>query len=161
MTPHSEAIWKIADSTRGRREGLDVANLIRQSKKAGIPVGVREILFIMQRLGRRDGEQVAVPNAWVIMGRGSGGTSFVHADAEMLFRQMLLGSKPEEVALVDASGEMIQGAGESAGLRRFTDHTGLFGYRDRNGNQAAISGSLRTLRIGRTPLPSSRQQLEQ
>ena len=91
-----------------------------------------------------DGEQVAVPNAWAIMGRGSGGTSFVHADAEMLFQQMVLGRKPEEVALVDASGEMIQGAGESADPRRFTDRKGLFAYRDRNGNQVPISGSIQT-----------------
>jgi FAD dependent oxidoreductase len=91
-----------------------------------------------------DGEQVVVPNAWAIMGRGSGGTSFVHADAEMLFQQMVLGRKPEEVALVDASGEMIKGAGESADPRRFTDRKGPFAYRDRNGNQVAISGSIRT-----------------
>ena len=91
-----------------------------------------------------DGEQVAVPNAWAIMGRGSGGTSFVHADAEMLFQQMVLGRKPDEVALVDASGKIIQGAGESANPRRFTDRKKLFAYRDRNGNQVAISGSIRT-----------------
>jgi hypothetical protein len=91
-----------------------------------------------------DGEQVAVPNAWAVMGRGSGGTSFVHADAEMLFQQMVLGRKPAEVALLDPSGEVIQGAGESADPRRFTDREGLFAYRDRNGNQVAISGSIRT-----------------
>jgi hypothetical protein len=91
-----------------------------------------------------DGEQVAVDNAWVIMGRGSGGTSFVHADAEMLFQQMALGRKPKEVALVDASGELIQGAGESADPRRFTDRQGLFAYQDRKGNQVAIAGSIRT-----------------
>jgi hypothetical protein len=91
-----------------------------------------------------DGEQVAVPNAWAVMGRGSGGTSFVHADAEMLFQQMVLGRKPAEVALLDPSGEVIQGAGESADPRRFTDREGLFAYRDRNGNQVAISRSIRT-----------------
>jgi len=91
-----------------------------------------------------DGEQVAVANAWAIMGRGSGGTSFVHADAEMLFQQMVLGRKPEEVTLVDASGEMILGAGESADPRRFTDCEGLFAYRDRHGNQVSISGSIQT-----------------
>jgi glycine/D-amino acid oxidase-like deaminating enzyme len=91
-----------------------------------------------------DGEQVAVANGWAIMGRGSGGTSFVHADADMLFQQMVLGRKPEEVALMDASGELIQGAGESADPRRFTDRQGLFAYRDRNGNQVAISGSIHT-----------------
>lgn len=56
MTPHADSIWKIADSMRGRGEGLDAANLVRQSKMAGIPVGVQELLFIMQRLDRRDGE---------------------------------------------------------------------------------------------------------
>jgi hypothetical protein len=91
-----------------------------------------------------DGEQVAIPNAWAIMGRGSGGTSFVHADAEILFQQMVLGRKPKEVALVDASGEIIQGAGESADPRRFTDRNGLFAYQDRNGNHVAITGSIRT-----------------
>jgi hypothetical protein len=97
------------------------------------------------RLDRNvDGVQVAVPNGWVVMGRGSGGTSFVHADAEMLFQQMVLGRKPEEVVLMDASGELIHGAGESADPRRFTDPKGLFAYRDRNGNQVAISGSIRT-----------------
>jgi glycine/D-amino acid oxidase-like deaminating enzyme len=97
------------------------------------------------RLDRNvDGEQAAVPNAWVVMGRGSGGTSFVHADAEMLFQQMVLGRKPEEVALRDAAGQVIQGAGESADPRRFKDRRGLFAYRDRNGNQVAISGSIRT-----------------
>jgi hypothetical protein len=91
-----------------------------------------------------DSKQVAVPNAWAIMGRGSGGTSFVHADAEMLFQQMVLGRKLGEVALVDASGETIRGAGESADPRRFTDGKGLFAYQDRNGNQVAIAGSIRT-----------------
>ena len=57
---------------------------------------------------------------------------------------MVLGRKPEEVALVDASGEMIQGAGESADSRRFTNRQGLFAYRDRNGNQVPISGSIQT-----------------
>jgi hypothetical protein len=89
-----------------------------------------------------DGEQWAVPNGWAVMGRGSGGTSFVHADAEMLFQQMVLGRKPEEVALVDASGEMIQRAGASADPRRFTNSRGLFAYRDRNGKQVPISGSI-------------------
>jgi len=91
-----------------------------------------------------DGQQLAVPNAWAIMGRGSGGTSFIHADAEMLFQQMVLGRKPEEVVLVDAAGEIIQGAGESADPRRFTNRNGLFAYDDRNGIQVAIAGSIRT-----------------
>lgn len=56
MTTHADAIWKIADSMRGERERFDIANLVRQCKEAGIPVGVEELLFIMQRLGRRDGE---------------------------------------------------------------------------------------------------------
>lgn len=91
-----------------------------------------------------DGEQVAIPNAWSIMGRGSGGVSFVQADAEMLFQQMVLGKKPEETVLVNASGEIIHGAGESADPRRFTDGGGLFAYRDRSGNQIAIAGSIQT-----------------
>ena len=91
-----------------------------------------------------DGEQVAVPNAWSIMGRGSGGVSFVQADAEILLQQMVWGRKPEEVTLANASGEIIQGAGESADPRRFRDPQGLFAYQDRNGNQVAIVGSIRT-----------------
>ena len=91
-----------------------------------------------------DGEQVAVPNAWSIMGRGSGGTSFVQADAEMLFQQMVLGRKPEDVSLANASGEIIKGAGESADPRRFTDAKGLFAYQDRHGGQVPITGSIRT-----------------
>jgi len=91
-----------------------------------------------------DGEQVTIPNAWSIMGRGSGGVSFVQADAEILFQQMVLGRKPEEVVLLNASGEMIQGAGESADPRRFTDGKGLFAYQDRNGNRVAIAGSIQT-----------------
>jgi glycine/D-amino acid oxidase-like deaminating enzyme len=91
-----------------------------------------------------DGRQTAVPNGWVLMGRGSGGTSFVHADAQMLFQQMVWGRKPEEVVLVDPSGKVIEGAGESADPRRFTDRAGLFAYQDKNGNQVAITGSIRT-----------------
>ena len=91
-----------------------------------------------------DGELVAVANGWSIMGRGSGGVSFVQADAEMLFQQMALGKKPEEVVLVNASGEIIRGAGESADPRRFTDPKGLFAYQDRSGNQVAIAGSIQT-----------------
>ena len=56
MTPHADSIWKIADSMRGRGERLDVPTLVRQSKQAGIPVGVQELLFIMQRFGQREGE---------------------------------------------------------------------------------------------------------
>ena len=91
-----------------------------------------------------DGEQLAVANGWSLMGRGSGGVSFVQADAEMLFQQMALGKKPEEVVLVNASGEIIRGAGESADPRRFTDPKGLFAYQDRSGNQVAIAGSIQT-----------------
>lgn len=91
-----------------------------------------------------DGEQVTVPNAWSIMGRGSGGVSFVQADAEMLFQQIVLGKKPEEVVLVNASGEIIHGAGESADPRRFTDGKGLFAYQDKSGDQVAIAGSIQT-----------------
>ena len=88
--------------------------------------------------------QMPVPNAWSIMGRGSGGVSFVQADAEILFQLMVLGRKPEEVTLANASGEIIQGVGESADPRRFRDPQGLFAYQDRNGNQVAIVGSIRT-----------------
>jgi hypothetical protein len=91
-----------------------------------------------------DGEQVAVPNGWSIMGRGSGGVSFVQADAEMLFQQMVLGKKPEEVVLVNSSGEIIHGAGESADPRRFTDAKGLYAYQERSGNRVAIAGSIHT-----------------
>jgi hypothetical protein len=91
-----------------------------------------------------DGEQVVVANGWAIMGRGSGGVSFVQADAEMLFQEMVLAKKPEEVVLVNASGEIIRGAGESADPRRFTDGKGLFVYQDRSGNQVAIAGSIQT-----------------
>jgi len=90
------------------------------------------------------GEQVAVPNAWSIMGRGSGGVSFVQADAEMLFQQMVLGRKPEEVIVVNASGEIIHAAGESADPRRFTDGKGLFAYQDKSGDRVGIAGSIRT-----------------
>jgi hypothetical protein len=54
MTLHADPIWKIAESMRGRGERLDVANLVRQSKEAGVPIGVQELLFIMRRLGPRD-----------------------------------------------------------------------------------------------------------
>jgi len=91
-----------------------------------------------------DGEQVAIPNAWSIMGRGSGGTSFVQADAEMLFQQMVLGRKPEDVSLANASGEIIKGAGESADPRRFTDGKGLFAYQDKHDGQVPVAGSIRT-----------------
>jgi glycine/D-amino acid oxidase-like deaminating enzyme len=89
------------------------------------------------------GGKMAVPNAWSIMGRGSGGVSFVLADAEMLFQQMVLGRKPEETILVNAAGDIISGAGESADPRRFADEQGLFAYPDRNGNRVSISGSIK------------------
>jgi glycine/D-amino acid oxidase-like deaminating enzyme len=89
------------------------------------------------------GGKMAVPNAWSIMGRGSGGVSFVQADAEMLFQQMVLGRKPEETILVNAAGDIISGAGESADPRRFADDEGLFAYPDRNGNRVSISGSIK------------------
>jgi glycine/D-amino acid oxidase-like deaminating enzyme len=91
-----------------------------------------------------DGEQLAVTNGWAIMGRGSGGVSFVQADAEILFQQMVLGKRPEEVVLINASGQIIDGAGVSADPRRFTDGKGLFVYQDRSGNQVAIAGSIQT-----------------
>ncbi|HSQ83365.1 MAG TPA: hypothetical protein VLM43_01475, partial [Desulfobacterales bacterium] len=90
------------------------------------------------------GGKVAVPNAWSIMGRGSGGVSFVQADTEMLFQQMVLGRKPEDTILVTAAGDIISGAGESADPRRFADDKGLFAYPDRNGNQVSIAGSIKT-----------------
>ena len=91
-----------------------------------------------------DGELLAVANGWSNMGRGSGGVSFVQADAEMLFQQMVLGKRPEEVVLVNASEEIIHGAGASADPRRFTNGRGLFVYQDRSGNQVAIAGSIQT-----------------
>ena len=90
------------------------------------------------------GRQVAVSNAWSIMGRGSGGVSFVQADAEMLFQQMVLGCKSEETTLVNAVGDIISGAGESADPRRFADDKGLFAYMDKNGHRVSIAGSIRT-----------------
>jgi hypothetical protein len=69
--------------------------------------------------------------------------SFVQADAEMLFQQMVLGRKPEETILVNAAGDIISGAGESADPRRFADERGLFAYLDRNGNRVSISGSIK------------------
>lgn len=90
------------------------------------------------------GGQAAVPNAWSIMGRGSGGVSFVQADAEMLFQQMVMGRKPEETALANASGDIIPGAGKSADPRRFTDDKCLFAYQDTSGNQVSMAGSIRT-----------------
>jgi hypothetical protein len=62
----------------------------------------------------------------------------------MLFQQMILGRKPEETALVNADGDIISGAGESADPRRFTEEKGLFVYPDKNGNQVPIAGSIRT-----------------
>lgn len=91
-----------------------------------------------------NGEHVAVPNAWTMMGRGSGGVSFVHADAEMLFQQMVLGRKPQETRLLNSSGIMIPGAGESADPRRFVDDKGLFTYLDRSGRRVPVAGSIRT-----------------
>jgi glycine/D-amino acid oxidase-like deaminating enzyme len=90
------------------------------------------------------GGKVAISNAWSIMGRGSGGVSFVQADAEMLFQQMVLGRKPEETALINAAGDIISGAGESADPRRFADDNGLFAYPDRSGNRVSIAGSIKT-----------------
>jgi FAD dependent oxidoreductase len=90
------------------------------------------------------GGQAAVANGWFIMGRGSGGVSFVQADAEMLFQQMALGRKSEETALVNAAGDIISGAGESADPHRFADDKGLFTYQDKNGNRVPIAGSIQT-----------------
>ncbi len=100
--------------------------------------------MVGQLYRNENGRQVAVPNAWSIMGRGSGGVSFVQADAEMLFQQMVIGRKPEEVKLVNASGEIIPGAGESADPRRFADDKGLFAYPNSSGKRVSIAGSIQT-----------------
>lgn len=54
MTPHTDSISKIIGSMRGK--GPDVETLVRQCKENGIPVGVQELLFICQRLGRNHSE---------------------------------------------------------------------------------------------------------
>ncbi len=54
MPSNVEAIWKIANSMRGGSERLSVTSLVRQSKAAGISIGVQELFFIMQRFVPQD-----------------------------------------------------------------------------------------------------------
>ena len=148
-----EALWPgIVDAARekyrkthgifgGRK--VDDADIFQQWLQAR-PGSPDHCAMVGQLYRNVDGKQAAVPNAWSIMGRGSGGVSFVQADAEILFQQMVLGRKPEEVTLVNGSGKIVPGAGESADLRRFTDGSGLFAYQDVSGRQVAIAGSIQT-----------------
>ncbi|MEJ2655883.1 MAG: FAD-dependent oxidoreductase [Desulfobacterales bacterium] len=150
-----EALWPgIVDAARANyrkthgipdnREVSD-ADAFRQWLQAR--PGTPDHCAVVGRLYRNlKGEQTAVPNGWLIMGRGSGGVSFVQADAEMLFQQMVLGCEPKAVALVNASGKIIPGAGESADPRRFADSKGLFAYQDKSGSQVSMAGSIQTLK---------------
>jgi glycine/D-amino acid oxidase-like deaminating enzyme len=148
-----EALWPgIVDAARenyrethgipGARKVSD-ADIFQQWLQAR-PGSPDHCAMVGQLYRNVQGGQVAVPNAWSIMGRGSGGVSFVQADAEMLFQQMVLGRKPEETALVNAGGKIISGAGESADPRRFADDKGLFAYPDKDGNRVPIAGSIQT-----------------
>jgi glycine/D-amino acid oxidase-like deaminating enzyme len=148
-----EALWPgIVDAARvnyrkthGTPDGREVvdADIFQQWLQAR--PGSPDHCAMVGRLYRNvKGRQVAVPNGWSIMGRGSGGVSFVQADAEMLFQQMVLGRKPEETELVNAAGEIISGAGESADPRRFTEDKSLFAFPDENGNRVLIAGSIQT-----------------
>jgi glycine/D-amino acid oxidase-like deaminating enzyme len=148
-----EALWPgIVDAARenyrethgisGAREVSD-ADTFQQWLQAR-PGSPDHCAMVGQLYRNVEGLQVAVPNAWSIMGRGSGGVSFVQADAEMLFQQMVLGRKPEETAIVNAGGKIISGAGESADPRRFADDKGLFSYPDKSGNRVPIAGSIQT-----------------
>jgi len=148
-----EALWPgIVDAARenyrkthGIADGRKVSDADAFQQWLQARPGSPDHCAMVGRLFRNlKGKQVAVPNAWSIMGRGSGGVSFVQADAEMLFQQMVLGRKPEEVSLVNASSEIIPGAGESADPRRFTDNKSLFAYQDKNGNQVSMAGSIQT-----------------
>jgi glycine/D-amino acid oxidase-like deaminating enzyme len=148
-----EALWPgIVDAARvnyrktheipDSREVID-ADIFQQWLQAR--PGSPDHCAMIGRLYRNvNGRQVAVPNGWSIMGRGSGGVSFVQADAELLFQQMVLGRKPEDTELVNAAGEIISGAGESADPRRFIEDKGLFACPDENGNRRPIAGSIRT-----------------
>lgn len=148
-----EALWPgIVDAARvnyrkthGIPDGREIsdADAFQQWLQAR-PGSPDHCAMVGQIFRNLNGQQVAVANAWSIMGRGSGGVSFVQADAEMLFQQMVLGRKPEKVALVNASGKIIPGAGESADSHRFADAKGLFVYQDKNGNQVSMAGSIRT-----------------
>ncbi|MGA8179010.1 MAG: FAD-dependent oxidoreductase [Desulfobacterales bacterium] len=148
-----EALWPgIVDASRvnyrethgipGDREVSD-ADIFQQWLQAR-PGSPDHCAMVGQLYRNVQGRQAAVPNAWSVMGRGSGGVSFVQADAEMLFQQMVLGREPEETAIVNAGGEIISGAGESADPRRFADDKGLLAYPDKNGNRVPIAGSIQT-----------------
>jgi glycine/D-amino acid oxidase-like deaminating enzyme len=148
-----EALWPgIVDAARehyrethGISDGREVSDAVTFRQWLQARPGSPDHCAMVGQLYRNvNGRQTAVPNGWSIMGRGSGGVSFVQADAEMLFQQMILGRKPEETALVNADGDIISGAGESADPRRFTEEKGLFVYPDKNGNQVPIAGSIRT-----------------
>ena len=148
-----EALWPgIVDAARenyrkahGIPDGREVSDADTFQQWLQARPGSPDHCAMVGRLYRNvKGRQSAVPNGWSIMGRGSGGVSFVQADAEMLFQQMVLGRKPEEIKLVNASGELILSAGESADPRRFTDDKGLFSYRDKDGRRVPIAGSIRT-----------------
>jgi glycine/D-amino acid oxidase-like deaminating enzyme len=148
-----EALWPgILDAARSRyREthgitdagGIRDTDVFRQWIQAR-PGSPDHCAMVGQLFRNVNGGQTAVPNAWSIMGRGSGGVSFVHADAEMLFQQMVLGRKPEDTILVNSSGDIIPGAAESADPRRFVDAKGLFVYLDSSGRRVPITGSIQT-----------------
>ena len=148
-----EALWPgIVDAARknyrkthGIPDGREVsdADTFQQWLQAR-PGSPDHCAMVGQLYRKVEGEQMTVPNAWSIMGRGSGGVSFVQADAEMLFQQMVLGRKSGETTLVNASGDIIPGAGESADPRRFFDEKGLFVYLDSRGNRVPIAGSIKT-----------------
>lgn len=148
-----EALWPgIVDAARAnyyKTHGISDSHKVRDADAfqqwiQARPGSPDHCAMVGQLYRHVEGKQVTVPNGWLIMGRGSGGVSFVQADAEMLFQQMVMGRKPEEVSLAYASGEIIPGAGESADPRRFADNKGLFAYQDRNGSQVSIAGSIRT-----------------
>jgi N-6 DNA methylase len=56
MTSHAEAIMQVANSLRGAEGATDVPELVRRCKDAGVPMGVGEVVFILQRIGRGHGE---------------------------------------------------------------------------------------------------------
>ena len=140
-----EAARKHYRETHGISDGRELSDAVTFRQWLQARPGSPDHCAMVGQLYRNvNGRQTAVPNGWSIMGRGSGGVSFVQADAEMLFQQMILGRKPEDTTLVNAGGDIISGAGESADPRRFTDEKGMFSYRDKNGNQVTIAGSIRT-----------------
>ena len=52
MTQHAKAIWRVADSVRGKIPLSDVASLLQHCKSAGIPVGIEELFFVITRVER-------------------------------------------------------------------------------------------------------------